>query len=160
MEYAIGLDGVAIVLAVEAEFGIVIDDADAVNLTTPRRLADYVFERLHSRPEGSGCRENCIENSSDLGSRCFSQTGFYRLRAILVSRFGVWRSEVLPESPYKIFYAAMSGSSGPNLGKQLARPVCLDLSVAHVSATLRSGVRYWLARHMLFFFCMACLLWQ
>ena len=42
-----GLDGVEIVLAVEEEFGIAIDDADAANLTTPRRLVDYVFERLH-----------------------------------------------------------------------------------------------------------------
>ena len=99
-----GPNGVAIVLAVEVRFGIVIDDADATNLTAPRRLADYVFERLCGRPWGGAFRRNYIENySADLGGRCLSPAGFYRLRAILVSRFGARRSEALPELPLQGF---------------------------------------------------------
>ena len=37
-----GLDSLEILLSVEKEFGVVIDDAEAAHLTTPRRLADYI----------------------------------------------------------------------------------------------------------------------
>ena len=84
-----GLDSVELVLAVEEEFGIAIDDADAANLTTPRLLADYVFARLG--------------NAEAAGGRCLSQAGFYRLRAVLIERFGAHRGEVRPDSSIRDF---------------------------------------------------------
>lgn len=132
-----GLDGVAIVLAVEAEFGIVIDDADAANLTTPRRLADYVFERLRGRPGGAGCQGNCIENySADLGGRCLSQAGFYRLRAILVSRFGARRSEVLPESLLQDFLRGDVRKQWAELRQAIGAPGLPNLECSPCISTL------------------------
>ena len=122
-----GLDGVAIVLAVEEEFGIAIDDADAANLTTPRRLADYVFERLHGGAGEMDCPTDSPERRAedhppDHGGRCLSQAGFYRLRAILVSRFGARRSEVLPDSPLQDFLRGDVRKQWDELGQAIGTP--------------------------------------
>ncbi len=79
-----GLDGVELVLSVEKEFDIAIDDRDAERIITPRQLAEYVISRLG-------------EMNSDTG-KCLTQAGFYRLRSILISRFGAKRQEVRPDS--------------------------------------------------------------
>lgn len=84
-----GLDSVELLIAFEDEFGISIDDADAARLTTPQEAADYVAYRLgaaNGRPK-----------------RCLSQTGFHRLRAILVRQFGAKRGDVRPDSRIKDF---------------------------------------------------------
>ena len=51
-----GLDGVELVLACESDFGIVIPDAHAAELRTPRMLADYISQALtadnRARPSG------------------------------------------------------------------------------------------------------------
>lgn len=84
-----GLDGVELVLSVEEEFEIGIDDADAINITTPRILADYVVSRL-----GTQCADN---------GRCLSQAAFYRIRSVLVKQFGARRKDVQPTSPLDRF---------------------------------------------------------
>lgn len=84
-----GLDGVELVLALEEEFEVTIDDRDAANLTTPRKVADYILSRL--------------ETVSDNAGRCLSQTGFYRIRSVLMSHFGARRSDVRLESPVQAF---------------------------------------------------------
>lgn len=84
-----GLDSVELVLAAEEEFGITIDDADAISLTTPRILADYVVSRLGTLGADNG--------------RCLSQAAFYRIRSVLVKRFGARRQDVQPTSPIDRF---------------------------------------------------------
>ncbi|MCL2346090.1 MAG: hypothetical protein FWC58_09605 [Desulfobulbus sp.] len=84
-----GLDGVELVLAVEEEFGIPIDDADAATLVTPGMLSDYVIARLG--------------NVGGIKGRCLSQAGFYRIRSALVRQFGARRNEVRPDSPITNF---------------------------------------------------------
>lgn len=79
-----GLDGVELVLSVEEEFGIAIDDKDAEHVTTPKLLAEYVISRLG-------------EMDSQLG-RCLTQSGFYRIRSVLVREFGAKRKDVRPDS--------------------------------------------------------------
>lgn len=59
-----GLDLVEFIIATEDAFGIFIPDADAVDLTTPGRLIDYLEARL-----GQGESISCLE-----------QRAFYRLR--------------------------------------------------------------------------------
>ncbi len=41
-----GLDIVELIMAFEEEFGIVIPDATAQHLTTPRRVTDYVMTQI------------------------------------------------------------------------------------------------------------------
>lgn len=84
-----GLEGVELVLAVEEEFGISIDDADAAGLVTPVVLADYIMSRLG----GVG----------GMKGRCLSQAGFYRIRSVLVRQFGARRREVRPDSRISSF---------------------------------------------------------
>jgi acyl carrier protein len=85
----VGLDSVELVLAVEEEFGINIDDADAARLMTPRLLSDYVITHL--------------ESIGGMKGRCLSQAGFYRIRSALVRQFGARRGEVRPDSPIRNF---------------------------------------------------------
>ncbi len=79
-----GLDTVELVLAVEKEFEVGIDDADAANLYTPRLLAGYIISRLKlTEPKEQGC---------------LSQAAFYRIRSALVEQFGARRDEIRPAS--------------------------------------------------------------
>lgn len=84
-----GLDSVELVLAVEEEFGITIDDADATRLATPRAVADYVASRLGAPNIDHG--------------RCLSQAAFYRIRSVLVRQFGAMRQDVRLASPIEHF---------------------------------------------------------
>ncbi|NSL56090.1 phosphopantetheine-binding protein [Uliginosibacterium aquaticum] len=80
-----GLDTVELVLSVEEEFGIAIPDADACELDTPRKLADYVLLRLG---------ETRIADP-----RCLSQVQFYRLRRHLVQQLGISRKSLKLDTP-------------------------------------------------------------
>ena len=102
-----GLDGVELVLALEEEFEVTIDDRDAANLTTPRKVADYILSRL--------------ETVSDNAGRCLSQTGFYRIRSVLMSHFGARRSDVRLESPVQAFLGDDARQNWRCLKKPLAR---------------------------------------
>lgn len=84
-----GLDSVELVLATEKEFGITIDDRDAASLTTPGKLADYVFSRL--------------DQAGNAPASCLSQAGFYRVRTALITHFGARRSDIRPETPIRHF---------------------------------------------------------
>jgi acyl carrier protein len=44
-----GLDTVELVMAFEERFGIRIPDEDASDLTTPRRVTDYIFGKVGHR---------------------------------------------------------------------------------------------------------------
>jgi acyl carrier protein len=138
-----GLESVELVLAIEEEFGIEIADADAVNLATPRMLADYVVARLGHPGVDEG--------------RCLSQAGFYRIRAALVNRFGARRGDIRPESPIRPFLQgdlrkqwrelaeAIDAPQLPKLQcrKRVELPLILALPLATVLLLAWSGASAW-----------------
>ncbi len=80
-----GLGGVELIMAIEDEFGIDIADGDAETLTTPGEVTDYVMARIRT------------------DARCPSQTGFYRLRSILMKTFDMPRNAIRPDTPLSDF---------------------------------------------------------
>lgn len=78
-----GLDTVELVLAFEEEFAVRIDDKDAVELTTPGLVADYIFSRL----DRAGI------------APCSSQARFHRLRRALADNFAIDRKAIRVETP-------------------------------------------------------------
>ena len=77
-----GLDIVEFVMGVEERFGIEIPDADAQNLTTPRKLVDYIMTR--------------VKPGQDRG--CLTQREFHRLRRALVARHWATRQNLKPDT--------------------------------------------------------------
>lgn len=82
-----GLDLVEYVMALEDEFGIAIPDEDAQTLVTPQKVADYIVARLG------------YSTGNETVGLCLSQMRFYRLRAVLVEKFGARRRDVRPDTP-------------------------------------------------------------
>jgi hypothetical protein len=77
-----GLDIVEFVMGVEERFGIEIPDADVQNLTTPRKLVDYIMTR--------------VKPGQDRG--CLTQREFHRLRRALVARHWATRQNLKPDT--------------------------------------------------------------
>ncbi len=77
-----GLDLLEFTLAVEDSFGLSIPDADLAQIDTPRRVIDYLVDRL---PGAS--RDLCLE-----------QRAFYRLREGVARAFDVSRERVQRET--------------------------------------------------------------
>lgn len=73
-----GLDLIEFTLAVEDAFGVSIPDADLVTMDTPRRVIDYLVERLPSAAYAV----------------CLEQRAVYRLRDGAVRAFGLKRERV------------------------------------------------------------------
>jgi hypothetical protein len=80
-----GLDLIEFTLAIEDSFGVSIPDGDLVQLDTPRRVIDYLVDRLPS-----ASRELCLE-----------QRAFYRLREGVARAFGVARERVQRDTPWE-----------------------------------------------------------
>lgn len=57
-----GLDGVEQIIAIEEEFGISIPDTDAEKLETPRKLIDYIAEKIGTCHDGSTCLSQKLTN--------------------------------------------------------------------------------------------------
>jgi hypothetical protein len=77
-----GLDLVEFVMEVEEAFHFRFPDQDMTDLTTPRRLIDYLTTHLPTAAE----------------HRCPSQRVFYRLRSAVVARLGCPRSALRPDT--------------------------------------------------------------
>jgi hypothetical protein len=77
-----GLDVVEFVMAVEEAFALRFPDEDLIEVTTPRKLIDYVAASL----------------SAVAADVCRSQRAFYRLRSSLAARVGCPRSAIRPET--------------------------------------------------------------
>ncbi len=140
-----GLDGVELLIAVEMEFGIAIDDADAARLNTPAQLADHVMAclALHERGERAHT----------------AQAAFHRLRAVLIEDFGAERSAVRLQAPitqflrgelrpqWRTLSRALGATQLPAL--ECARPVSFTLMLALPAAAgaglLAIGAAPWLA---------------
>lgn len=79
-----GLDGVELILAIEDHFGIEIPDRDAWELTTPRKLIDYIAEKLKA--------------DSKAPATCLSQHAFHRLRTAIIEVTGLPRKSIQPST--------------------------------------------------------------
>ena len=75
-----GLDLLEFTLAVEESFSLFLPEADAVNLTTPRKVIDYLEQRL--APAAS--------------SQCLDQMAFYRIRRAGMQVLGKPRDAFTP----------------------------------------------------------------
>jgi hypothetical protein len=80
-----GLDLIEFTLALEDAFGVSIPDADLVGMDTPRRVIDYLVERLPSAAS----------------ALCLQQRAFYRLRDGVTRAFGVSRERVRVDTPWE-----------------------------------------------------------
>jgi acyl carrier protein len=78
-----GLDGVAIVIAVEEAFQIAIPDAEAEKMLTPGDMLNYVVSRV----------------GSDSNSQCMEQRAFNRLRHALMQVLEHPRKAIRPNTP-------------------------------------------------------------
>lgn len=153
-----GLDGVELLLAVEEEFQIHVDDADAANIATPRMLADYVVSHLPDIEPSEG--------------RCLSQAGFYRIRSALIREFGAQCKDIKPDSLVRDFLkgdirrqwrqlgTAIGAVNLPRLEcrKNLYIPISLGFPTlaavllllnGHPLAALLAFCALWLASHVL-----------
>lgn len=79
-----GLDGVELILAIEDHFGIEIPDRDAWELTTPRKLIDYIAKKLSI--------------DSIAPATCLSQHAFHRLRSAITEVTGLPRKRIRPST--------------------------------------------------------------
>jgi hypothetical protein len=79
-----GLDGVELILAIEARFKIEIPDADVSGLTTPRKLIDYVANRLNA--------------GSLAPTPCLTSAAFHKVRREVLDLTGCTKSSVYPST--------------------------------------------------------------
>jgi hypothetical protein len=79
-----GLDSVEFVMALEERFELAIADAEAEVLVTPRKVVDYLTERLSASSEGP----------------CHEQRAFYRLRTAGMHVLRRPRSDFRPDSSW------------------------------------------------------------
>jgi hypothetical protein len=75
-----GLDGVELVMAVEEDFAIVIEDADAERISTPRDLIEHIAQKV-------GCADQ---------KYCATQRAFHRLRQGLMRHCRLRRAQIRP----------------------------------------------------------------
>jgi len=83
-----GLDGVELIMAVEEEFDLLISDAEAATMETPREMIGYVCRSV-------GATEIKVGN---VPTHCQSQRAFYRVRRAIVEATGVERALVRPDT--------------------------------------------------------------
>ncbi|MDX8376641.1 MAG: phosphopantetheine-binding protein [Mariprofundales bacterium] len=77
------LDFVALIMAIEDEFGIHIDNDDILsNITTPEKAANYVYSHVRKSKNDP----------------CLSQKGFYKVSRIITQTFNIERNKIKPAS--------------------------------------------------------------
>ncbi|HBA85375.1 MAG TPA: hypothetical protein DCZ95_14910 [Verrucomicrobia bacterium] len=118
-----GLDGVELVMALEEAFGVELKDDEVVHTTTPRMVGDVIFSKLQSTDR----------------KVCQSQRSFYLLRKAVMRRFGLQRSFVTPDMPFrnliprskeKELWADLKQSVAARSWPTLVRPPWLPRTIA------------------------------
>jgi acyl carrier protein len=121
-----GLDTVELVIRFEDSFAISIPDKVAAELTTPRKVTDYILSQIQVSSQNS----------------CVSQQAFYFLRKKFVGVLGIPRGEFHPENQLESLipferrrenWLKMTDELGVSSLPTLARPVWLFLSLAFLS---------------------------
>jgi acyl carrier protein len=126
-----GLDTVELLLAIEEEFGIYIQNADAATCATPGQVADYVLTRVRTNHQAP----------------CPSQQGFYKVRRALIETFAVARPEVAPtvrlasilpsniETDWPMLWRSLGVEEFPRLKRSKVRFIGLVLLPPAVAVT-------------------------
>lgn len=121
-----GLDLVELAIRFEDTFGITIPDRVAEELTTPRKVTDYIFSQV-----------NTVNQSP-----CLSQQSFYYLRKKFVTLLGISRREFRPEvqletliplGPRKEIWLKVMDEIGSSSLPALARPIWVVSSLGFLS---------------------------
>jgi hypothetical protein len=121
-----GLDLVELVVRFEDAFGIAIPDKVATELTSSRKVIDYILTQV---------------NGSDYGS-CLSQQAFYFLRKRFVTVLGISPREfrprqqlnsLIPLEHRRTIWLKMKSELGPSSLPNLARPFWLFSSLLFLS---------------------------
>lgn len=101
-----GLDGIELILAIEARFQIEIPDADVPELTTPRKLIDYLATRLNA--------------GSTAPTPCLTRVAFHKIRKEILELTGLPKLSVHPSTPLKtIFQKEQRRTLWPELQKKV-----------------------------------------
>jgi hypothetical protein len=110
-----GLDSVELVIRFEDAFGITIPDEIAAQLTTPRKVTDYIATRVSISDQPS----------------CLSQQAFYFIRGKFVAylhlsrddfRPGVLLENLVPKENRRFIWAGLKSELGAGAIPDLARP--------------------------------------
>jgi hypothetical protein len=131
-----GLDLVELVVRFEDAFGIAIPDTVAADLTTPRKVTEYIFSQLTESGERS----------------CITQQAFYFLRGKFLPSLNISRSDFRPDTRLEDLvpldrrrkvWAGIQSEVGPLAIPDLARPVWLFSLLAFLTiVTLVVVARY------------------
>lgn len=137
-----GLDLVELTIRVEETFGIRIPDSVAAELTTPRKVADFVLTQVE-------------ESRAPLP--CLSQRAFYSLRREFTRhlalprrqfRVGAALKEIVPEEGREETWKALGSSLGVKKWPALSRPAWLGFIPPRVTS-VRELVDYLVANEPL-----------
>ena len=118
-----GLDLVELVIRLEDAFGITIPDEVAAELTTPRKVTDYIMTQV------------AISNQPS----CLSQQAFYFLREKFVPRLHLPRNSfhpktslehLIPKENRRVIWIGIKSEVGAKALPDLARPFWLFSSLA------------------------------
>ena len=121
-----GLDLVELVIRFEDSFAIPIPDKVATELTTPRKVTDYIYSQVNTSSQRS----------------CLSQQAFYFLRKKFVSVLGISRRQFRPEIQLKNLiplerrrenWLKMMDEIGSSSLPALARPIWVFSSLVFFS---------------------------
>ena len=131
-----GLDSVELVVRFEDAFGIAIPDEVAADLTTPKKVTEYISSQLVASDERS----------------CLTQQAFYYLRGQFATALDIPRrnfrpdahlDELVPLDHRRRVWAGIQSEVGPSAIPDLARPVWLFSALAFLTiATLAVVASY------------------
>ena len=130
-----GLDTVELAMEIEDTFEISIPDRDAEQMNTPNDVADWLMSRL--------------KGPASSAPQCATARTFYRMRAELVSDFGVGRKNVRPNSILNDLVPQQRGMAWRRFARKhhLPRKSILDFaffgkSTDSVRLSMRDAVDY------------------
>jgi acyl carrier protein len=146
-----GMDAIELVISFEDAFGIAIPDDVATQMTTPRKVTDYIMAQVVVSDEVS----------------CLSQQAFHFLRKELGPRLNIARSKFAPNTRLETLiplesrrrvWASLKSQMGPASIPDLARPrwlfflLSLITALASVYALIQARHNFKVGSTFVFFF--------
>jgi hypothetical protein len=122
-----GLDSVELVIGFEDAFGVAIPDEVATQLTTPRKVTDFIMSQVIVTEEPS----------------CLSQQAFYFLRGKLMPSLNIPRRDLVPNTELetiiplesrRLVWAGLKSQFGQSALPSLARPIWLFALLSLITA--------------------------
>jgi hypothetical protein len=109
-----GLDAVEIVMMVEDAFDVVIEDAEAEKMLTPREVIEHVMRKVGRTDH----------------AQCLTQKAFHRVRASLMRKAGLKRTQIRPDIPTCVVFPL-------NQRKELLRTTLQDVGIKVMPELIR-----------------------